>query len=81
MNIFDFIPNHLRTNLTSDRSPAAPSNSAFCPSTTSHPQDNAEFGDATAADTVLQEWEQTCYSAWVEMEEDIYCFSAPLPQS
>jgi len=83
MNIFDFIPQHLRANLISDQGLADSLNVTVHLSSRAGDRDQINPSEANALDAnaILHEWEQTCYLAWVEMEQDIYCGSTPVSQS
>lgn len=83
MNIFDFIPPHLRTSQDSQHSAKDPINPPIqtASNLTFYPQQDELLVPSHIArpeqyKLMLQEWEQACYSEWVEMEQDICLFTA-----
>lgn len=83
MNIFDFIPPHLRASQDSQNSASEtvnPSIQISANSTFAPQQDEllvpAQMTRPEQYKLMLQEWEHACYSEWVEMEQDICLFTA-----
>lgn len=86
MNIFDFIPKHLRDNLMAEQGSVSSIGSLTATNQTTSRAFTSDLGQSTEAlapetTTILHEWEQTCYSAWVEMEQDICGCSVSVSQS
>jgi hypothetical protein len=79
MNIFDFIPSHLRAPGDSKNAVMEPIDTISGASPHSQQIESLAPSHLTRPDQyklMLQEWEQACYSEWVEMEQDICLFSA-----
>lgn len=80
MNIFDFVPSHLWANQDRNRTEVDAKNAASMSthSSLSKMPESFMLSSVTKLEQytlMLQEWEQTCYSEWVEMEQDISLFS------